>query len=82
MEFLEQFKYEKNPDGNFYAPDANVLVLICQVLPIPAIIVERLDDVCGGTEEVLGAAVRGKVVKAARILGDLKSLAIVKKDNA
>ena len=54
-------------------PHANVLILIGQMFSIAAVIVVGLHCVCGCTEVVLGAAVRGQIVKIARILADLKS---------
>ncbi len=51
------------------SPDADGLVLVCQV--VRAVPVVGLDDVVVGAVEVLRAAVRGKVLKVAGVLGHL-----------
>ena len=52
-------------------PHANVLILIGQMFSIAAVIVVGLHCVCGCTEVVLGAAVRGQIVEVATVLGHL-----------
>ncbi len=53
------------------SPEADLLVLVGQVLSSPAVVVEGPDVAGGGPEEVLGAAGRRQVREAASVLGHL-----------
>ncbi len=52
-------------------PDADVLVLVGELRAGGIVEIEALHSPRGGAEEVLGAAVRCKVVEVTRILGNL-----------
>ncbi len=54
------------------SPDADALLLVGEVDPVSAVVVEGAHVAHGLSEEVLDAAVRSKVGEFARELGDLK----------
>ncbi len=54
------------------SPDADALLLVGEVDPVSAVVVEGAHVARGLSEEVLHAAVGGKVGEFARELGDLK----------
>ena len=54
------------------SPDADALLLVGEVDPVSAVVVEGAHIARGLSEEVLDAAVGGKVGELARELGDLK----------
>ena len=53
-------------------PDADLLLLVCQVAAVAVVVVVRLDGVGGGAIEVLHATLWGQIGVVAGVLGHLQ----------